>query len=100
MQFRQRTEHTPTVLDLWLPRVLRLMPRDETQRSRPRVYGGTGASVEPVGAAKAEQYAKHPHPSTAEVRGNVVAQAALRHLQRDVASPCCSTAHVGICWSI
>ena len=38
--------------------------RRRAQRSRPRVYGGTGASVEPVGAAKAEQYAKHPHPST------------------------------------
>lgn len=59
----------------------------KTRRLPPprRVYGGTGASLEPVSKAKAKEYAKHPHPSASEVRADVVARAALRYLQRDVA---------------
>jgi hypothetical protein len=51
--------------------------RARQQPSQPRLA--------PISAANAKVYASHPHPSTAEVRANVVARAALRHLQRDLA---------------
>jgi hypothetical protein len=51
--------------------------RARQQTSQPRLA--------PISAAMAREYASHPHASTAEVRADVVARAALRHLQSDVA---------------
>jgi hypothetical protein len=51
--------------------------RANRPRSQPRLA--------PITTAKAKEYASHPHPSTAEVRGDVVARAALRSIQHDVA---------------
>jgi hypothetical protein len=55
---------------------VRRRARQEVRRSQPRLA--------PITTAQAKEYATHPHPSTAEVRGDVVARAALRHLQQDV----------------
>jgi hypothetical protein len=52
---------------------------DVRRRARPQ------PRLAPISAAKAKEYASHPHASTAAVRADVVARAALRHLQGDVA---------------
>lgn len=51
---------------------------DVRRRARPQ------PRLAPISAAQAKEYASHPHPSTAEVRADVVAWAALRHLQGDI----------------
>jgi hypothetical protein len=55
---------------------VRRRARQDIHRPQPR--------LEPISRSKAREYESHPHPSTAEVRADVVARAALHHLQRDV----------------
>jgi hypothetical protein len=52
---------------------------DVRRRARPQ------PSLEPISKAKARTYALRPHPSEKQVRADVVAWAALRHLQGDIA---------------
>jgi hypothetical protein len=55
---------------------VRRRARQDVRRPQPRLA--------PITTAQAKEYATHSHPSTAEVRGDVVARAALRSIQRDV----------------
>jgi hypothetical protein len=56
---------------------VRRRARQDVHRPQPR--------LEPISREKAKEYATHAHPSTPEVRADVVARAALRHLQGDIA---------------
>jgi hypothetical protein len=80
------TPHRPDVITReeqeQIERVQRRDRRAAARRQAARRRGAQRAS--PISPAKAKAYAKHPHPSTEEVRADLIARAALRHIQPDI----------------